>query len=100
MNSGDFRAARVVDDLIEGVNNTLKEDDSESGPSQDVLDFLDFLRRRKVYLQVERNELDEAEEECKKMLEEPNNNSFALTELAYIQSIRREDEEEAMMEGE
>ncbi len=100
VNSGDFRAARVVDDLIEGVNNTLKEDDSESGPSQDVLDFLDFLRRRKVYLQVERNELDEAEEECKKMLEEPNNNSFALTELAYIQSIRREDEEEAMMEGE
>ena len=38
------------------------------------------------------------EAECKKMLEEPRNNEFALTELAYIQSVRREDEMEETME--
>lgn len=98
VNSGDFRAARMVDDLIEGLKGRIADEDEDSVPDKEVLAFLDFLRRRKIYLQVERRELDEAEAECKKMLEEPNNNSFALTELAFIQSLRREDEEEAQLD--
>lgn len=99
VNCGDFRALRVVDDLIEGVKKSIEDEDSESEPNEEITDFLNFLRRRRVYLQVNRGELDEAEAECKKMLDEPSNNSFALTELAYIQLIRREDEEEVSQEG-
>lgn len=98
VNAGDFRAVHVVDDLIAGVKSTMEDEESDHFLDEEMMSFYDFLRRRKVYLQVEKNELDEAEAECKKMLEEPRNNEFALTELAYIQSVRREDEMEETME--
>lgn len=99
VNSGEFRAERVVDDLLDNVRKMMEEEDSEEPLGKDVVEFYNFLRRRKIYIQVEHGELDPAEEECKKMLDEPANNSFALSELAYIQSIRREDEEEEKMNG-
>ena len=88
VNSKDHRALNVVENLIAQSEN-YREDSEEPVPHE-VQQFYDFLRRRKAFLLVDLNALDEAEEMLRPMLNEPDNSDFALTELAYIQNLRKE----------
>ena len=54
-----------------------------------LLDLKNFLRRRKVYLYINEERYLRAERICHEMLEEKENENFAIDELAYIQQIRR-----------
>ena len=89
VNGKDHRALNVVENLMAQSEN-YREDSEEPVPHE-VQQFYDFLRRRKAFLLVDLNALDEAEEMLRPMLNEPDNSDFALTELAYIQNLRKED---------
>ena len=51
--------------------------------------FAAFVKRRKAYLLVSLGKYDEAEALLKKLLDDPENSDFALTELAYIQNNKK-----------
>lgn len=88
VNSHDFRAEHMVDSLINELESR-QEEDEEEGPMLDsnVRNFYHFLRRRKVYLLIERKSYLEVRTMLKKMLDEPENNDFAINELAYLNKI-------------
>ena len=88
VNSHDFRSEHMVDSLINELESNQEEEEDE-GPMLDtnVRNFYHFLRRRKVYLLIERESYQEARTMLKKMLEEPENNDFAINELAYLNKI-------------
>lgn len=88
VNSHDFRAEHMVDSLINELESD-QEDDEEEGPLLDsnVRNFYHFLRRRKVYLLIERESYVEVRTMLKKMLDEPENSDFAINELAYLNKI-------------
>lgn len=88
VNSHDFRAEHMVDSLISELEGN-QEDDEEEGPLLDsnVRNFYHFLRRRKVYLLIERESYLEVRTILKKMLDEPENSDFAINELAYLNKI-------------
>ena len=72
-----------MNDNIENAEN-MEEDVNPA-----LLDFKNFLRRRKVYLYINEERYLRAERMCHEMLEEKENENFAIDELAYIQQIRR-----------
>lgn len=84
VNSGDFRALQIIDNIYNGI----KPDENDEEPEPAIRDFLYFLLRRKAYVLVEKGRLNEAEEIFRPMLEQPENSDFALNELAYIQKLR------------
>ena len=86
-NSGDFRALNIIDNLLEHIDIGDVTDEKESR----MLDFINFLRRRKGFVLVDLGKLDEAEKLFTSMLEESDNNDYALQELAYIRSLRKKD---------
>lgn len=51
--------------------------------------FENFLNRRYAYMLIEYERLDEAEAVLRKLLEDPDSESFARGELEYIQSLRK-----------
>jgi hypothetical protein len=93
VNSNDYRAAEIVENMISFVTNFMmrseEDEDDDNEVPQSVTDFYHFLRRRRVYLMINNEQFQEAEQECKSMLNEPANADFALDELAYIQKLRR-----------
>ena len=91
VNSNDFRAAETIDRLLSFVQSLMAQNDDEDADEfpAPLSQFQDFLRRRRVYVMVNKDQLDEAEAECHTMLSEPSNADFAIDELAYIQKLRR-----------
>lgn len=91
---GDVRTLKFVQDYIAQIETYFSKRDEEEEEDKDTPQylekFLDFLRRREIYLDIEQGFLDEAEKQCKKMLEEDANSDFALTELAHLQEMRAE----------
>lgn len=99
VNGDDYRAMDVINSLLGGLQQMLKlydneeEDDEEEAfepgeqqPARTQLQaFVNFLKRRKAYLLINRGEYDEAERLLKQLLNDPDNSDFALNELAYIQ---------------
>lgn len=97
VNSGDYRAM----DVLTGLQGTLQtmldhlemadDEDGESetqhqGPGKEQLEkFLNFVKRRRAYMLVNKGHYSEAERLLKQMLDDPDNSDFALSELAYIQ---------------
>lgn len=83
----DYRAypfvVHMLDSLNENANGQVKQ------LPHNVRSFLNFLRRRKAYLELDSGRLDTAEAALQQMLQEPENADFALTELAHIQHLRR-----------
>ncbi len=89
-NSKDFRALAVIENLLTYI---AKDEDSEDEETNSTLiDFINFLRRRKAYVYIDIGELEEAEKIYTQMLEEPENSDYALNELAYIQRLKKENE--------
>lgn len=87
--AGDFRARSMVEKSLENAETNMREA-KENGI--DIPDYItehyDFLRRRKIYLLIDDNNLDEAENICKQMLDEPRNADYAINELSYIGYLR------------
>lgn len=87
VNSGDFRATHVIDGLIRNLQTTLEQEDEEQSQEQ-LQSFMKFLQRRKGYVLIGQNQLDEAELLFQSLLSDPDSEEYALTELAYIQKLR------------
>ena len=89
VNSGDYRAFKFVDSLIAQISQGLDLEEGEM-PAEHISNFLNFLKRRKSYLLIEKRRYQEAKEILNKMLDDPDNSDFALNELAYIQRLEKE----------
>lgn len=87
-NSADLRTFQVVNEIISNINKNIEKEDDEI--PQDVLEFRDFVYRRKGYTFIEYGLLDEAEKLFKELLESPISHDYAVNELAYIQRLRRD----------
>lgn len=97
VNSDDFRAMDVLTGLqgtlqtmLNNMENQVDEEDDEDevqqGPNHEQLvGFLNFVKRRRAYMLVDKGKYKEAEKILKQLLDDPNNSDFALSELAYIQ---------------
>ena len=81
-NAGDMRAENVVDELL--LQTDPDKYDEEEGMPQQIHSFRNFLRRRKVYLYIEKGKFTAARSCLREMLNEPENADFAIQELAYI----------------
>ena len=88
VNSRDFRAIDVIDNLLIEMQNAQAAVDDEEEAQGHVMGFINFLKRRKAYVYIEFERYDEAEKLLRKMLDEPENSDFAISELAYIQKLR------------
>lgn len=78
----DFRALDVIENLM--TETQEGNDDDEATPPH-INAFLNFLKRRKAYVLIEEKNFDEAQAMLQKMLDEPENSDFAISELAYLQ---------------
>lgn len=94
VNGKDFRALDTINTLLTNLDMMLKSMDMDNGeeeghrqgPSRQQIErFVAFANRRKAYLLVSIGRYGEAETILKKLLDDPENSDFALTELAYIQ---------------
>ena len=84
-NAGDIRAFFFIDKYLRSVEENFAEEDQLP---EKIANFVSFLRRRHAYCLINFGKLDEAEKELKDLLEDPESNDYALSELAYIQRIR------------
>ncbi|MDL2244253.1 hypothetical protein LJC54_01940 [Parabacteroides sp. OttesenSCG-928-J18] len=85
-NSKDFRAIYIIDNLINSLQQHHETSGEEKPPH--IISFVNFLSRRKAYVLIDLGKLDEAAEIFTKMLDEPENSDYALTELAYIERLK------------
>lgn len=88
VNSGDFRSMGIVDSIMNHINEQHKQDEEEDIPAH-VQQFLDFLKRRRAYLYVEKRQFEEAKKMLNAMLDDPGNRDFAINELAFIQKLEK-----------
>ncbi len=84
-NAGDLRVFQFIEDIMGDIKEEYDQD--EELPER-VQKFVDFMRRRRAFSLVTFGELDVAESEFKKMLNEPENRDYAIDELAFIQHKR------------
>jgi len=85
VNKKDFRAYNVITNELDRI---LKIRHSEW--TNDEHHYYQFLARRNVYQYIEMGRLDEAEKLLKDMLKIKESEDFALNELAYIQTIKKQ----------
>lgn len=86
VNKGDLRAYGT----IEGMLAELKKIPPKEREKGALAAFENFLRRRKAYLLVELQRDEEAEKMLRKMMDEPDNTDFAISELAILQKRKEE----------
>lgn len=87
-NSHDYRALPFIEGMLNNLQQ-ISEENGEDGNLPEELDgFQHFLIRRKAYVLIDMNRLDEASKLLMTMLDDPENGNFALTELSYIQRLR------------
>lgn len=85
----DPRVLNMVRHAMRPLSGHIHELQEEGGDVPEHLaDLLNFLRRREVFIEIDRGYLDEAETICRQMLNEPENSDYALSELAYMQKLR------------
>lgn len=94
VNGGDYRALDVLNGLLGTLQMMVDhaadmdddDDEAQQNPGREqLLGFINFVKRRKAYLLVSLKRYDEAERILKQLLDDPDNSDFALNELAYIQ---------------
>ena len=85
VNSGDFRSLNYIDQIISSLEAGSDPNDDEALPEPHILKFLAFLKRRKVFVLVEKGEYEKAKAILNGMLDDPENADYAINELAYIQ---------------
>ena len=85
-NTGDARGLASIDRLEQNVQEMLKNDNDADVDKWNNL--LEFLKRRKGFLFIEFNMLDEAEELFTSLLDHPNSHDYAIHELAHIKRLK------------
>ena len=85
VNDGDHRSLAIIDNLINYTDRRIDES-AEEAPDYLVL-FKKFLLRRKSCVLIEIGALDTAQKICEEMLDDPENQDFALNELVRIQKL-------------
>lgn len=91
----DYRVEDYIEDTRKRLENQIDYLTREGEEVGDTLrSFHSFLRRREVYILVDKGRLEEAEQKCREMLNEPENREFAENELAYIEQQKKNREKE------
>lgn len=80
VNNGDFRALSIINTLLMSLADSSVQQQST------LHSFINFLRRRKAYVLIDRQQYAEAKLLLKQLLEEPESSDYALRELAYLQN--------------
>lgn len=88
VNNKDIRAMNAIDGELERLD-AVKDDDF----TQEMVNYYHFLLRRRAYVLIDMNRLDEAEELFKKLLEADNRTEYIQNELDYIKHLREEQDE-------
>ncbi|MBQ2554680.1 MAG: hypothetical protein II562_06250 [Prevotella sp.] len=87
--SGDAHSMRMIEDMMKQIDEAHHgEDEDQVEMSPVVGELYEILRRRQVFLLIERGELDQAEEKLRQMLTEDRHADFAIHEMAYVQRRR------------
>ncbi len=84
VNWGDFRSLDYIDSLLKNLE-TEGDPEEDAMPNGHILRFIAFLKRRKVFVLVEKREFEKAKTILNSMLDDPENSDYAINELAYIQ---------------
>ena len=87
-NAGDLRVFSVIDNMMEVLKHNIKESD-DGEPTEEQMNFYEFLLRRRGYACIEFRDLDNAEKIFTDLLECPKSKDYALSELAYIRGLRK-----------
>lgn len=91
VNDRDHRTLGIIENLINYTNRRMEESMEET-PDY-LIHFKKFLLRRKSFALIDAGALDAAQEICEKMLNDPDNQDFALNELAHIQKLYEQTEQ-------
>jgi hypothetical protein len=93
--SNDFRALSVVETQLNAIIEKLRDYDEEDEMPEDYIDYRNFLLRRRAYLLIEKNRLDEAEKLLNRMLKEEDAVmlKFAEDKLKFIKEKRSKENE-------
>ena len=89
VNAGDVRVFTEIERFVADVREQY--DDEEEIPEK-VQKLLNFLYRRRAMAFMVFGALDRAEQEFKKMLDDPDNRDFAISKLAAIEERRKEEQ--------
>jgi len=94
VNMQDYEALDTIEDYLDSIAQLRNacEEDEEAMPEA-IIDFENFLRRRRAYVLIDIGSFDEAEVELNKMLDEPENADFALGEIDYLRQLRQDEED-------
>lgn len=87
VNMGDHRALANINSILDDLKREYSEEEVDE-PDFHLGDFISFLNRRKAFVLIEKERLDEAEEILQAMLDDPDNYDFAVMELKYINLLR------------
>lgn len=92
-NIGDVRTLGVIDNVQQQLDNIMEQNDEDEMP-QHLVEFREFLLRRRGFMLIELGRLELAEQQFKALLDSPISHDYAVNELAYIQRLRREQTQE------
>lgn len=85
----DNKCGEIIFYNITAIQMHMQElKDNDQPVPENLLDLYNFLRRRDIYFCIEKRYLNDAESNCKSMLDEEDNKDFAINELNYIQRLR------------
>jgi len=88
-NMKDTGAKGYISSKAKEVMDLMNKSEEES---ERLLPLYYFLRRRYVYVLIDRGELDEAEEMLNGMIKDEQDVDFANSELEYIKAIKEKDQ--------
>ncbi len=97
-NASDIRIFRTIGNILNDVQEQYNLNDDDV--PENITNFVSFLRRRNAYSLIEFGKLDDAEEEFKKLLNDPLSHDYALQELAYIKNLRNINDAKEVLENE
>ena len=97
-NASDIRIFRTIGNILNDVQEQYNLNDDDV--PENITNFVSFLRRRNAYSLIEFGKLDDAEEEFKKLLNDPLSHDYALQELAYIKNLRNINVAKEVLENE
>lgn len=90
-NMKDTGAKGYISSKAKEVTELMNKSEEES---EQLLPLYNFLRRRYVYVLIDRKELDEAEAILNEMIKDEQDVEFANGELEYIKAIRENNQSE------
>lgn len=94
-NMKDVGAKGYIHDWVEEMMKQMKKSEEEA---ERLTPFYYFLRRRYVYVLIDRNEWDDAERMLNDMITDEQDVEFAKGELEYLKEMRKNAEENAQTE--